>query len=122
MRTRKNVSADSVPGWKLSGGFFDVAGKQAAIADLQRQTEGPAFWNDNVAAQKVMQQMSGLKVWVEAWTRLDRALGDGSSLVELAEEAGDESMGAEIARELTELEQGVADLEQQLPTVTVSGP
>jgi peptide chain release factor 2 len=94
-----------------SGGFFDVDGKQSAIAALQERTEAPGFWNDNVGAQKVMQQMSGLKGWVESWTKLQRGLEDASSLIELAEESGDESLGADVTAELEGLAQGVADLE-----------
>jgi peptide chain release factor 2 len=94
-----------------SGGIFDVEGKQSAIAALQQRTESAGFWNDNVAAQRVMQQLSGLKEWVDAWTRLHRSLEDAASLVELAEESGDESLGGEVTEELAGLEQGVADLE-----------
>jgi peptide chain release factor 2 len=94
-----------------SGGIFDVEGKERALGDLQRQTEAPGFWNDNVAAQKVMQQISGIKEWVEAWKGLRKGLDDAGSLIELAEESGDESFAAEIDTELAGLGQRVADLE-----------
>jgi len=94
-----------------SGGIFDVDGKEQKLAELQKQTEGADFWSDNVAAQKVMQQISAAKEWVEAWNGLRRTLDDAGSLVVLAEDSDGESFGAEIDRELQSVEQGIGDLE-----------
>jgi peptide chain release factor 2 len=58
-----------------------------------------------------MQQISSAREWVDSWNGLRRTLDDAASLVELAEEAGDEAIGTEIDRELATLEQGLADLE-----------
>lgn len=85
--------------------------KEQEIAALQAKSEAPNFWNDNVAAQKVMQQISGLKEWVDGWRMLQRTLDDTGSLLELAEESGDESFAADIDKDLDKAEKGIADLE-----------
>jgi peptide chain release factor 2 len=82
-----------------------------SIIQLQARSEAPGFWNDNVAAQKVMQQMSELKQWTAAWGKLQRSLDDAATLVELAEESGDASMAGELDGELEAVEQGIGDLE-----------
>ncbi len=58
-----------------------------------------------------MQQISSVRVWVDAWGGLRRRLDDAGSLLELAEESQDESIGGEIGAELEAVGQGIADLE-----------
>ena len=95
----------------LSGGIFDLDTKEKEIADLEAKAHAPNFWNDNITAQKVMQQITKRKSWVEAWTSIQRKLQDGQALLELAEESSDESLGAELQTEITDLEKLVDDLE-----------
>jgi peptide chain release factor 2 len=91
--------------------IFDLASKEKEIADLQEKTTAPDFWNDNIRAQKLMQEISRRKEWVDAWQRLKRQLDDAETLVELAEEAGDESHVREIEGEIGSVEKGIAELE-----------
>ncbi|MFN0157703.1 MAG: peptide chain release factor 2 [Bacteroidota bacterium] len=92
-------------------GYLDLDEREKNLAELQKQTEVPNFWDDNVAAQKKMRQISGVKEWVDGWNVLDRTLTDAASLIELAEESGDVSLAKEIDKELATVEQGIADLE-----------
>lgn len=78
---------------------------------MHKKTEDGDFWNDNVAAQKVMQQISERKEWIDAWNGLQRTLDDTASLIDLAEESHDESFTAEVDRELAGVQQGIGDLE-----------
>ena len=94
-----------------SGVIFDINGREIVVAGLQAKTEASGFWDDNVAAQKVMLQMSELNEWINGWKSLDRMLHDASSLVELAEESHDESFGPEIAKDLDTVRKGIDDLE-----------
>jgi peptide chain release factor 2 len=71
----------------------------------------PDFWNDNIAAQKVMQQINKRKMWVEAWTSIQRKLNDAKTLLELAIEASDESYESEILSEITGIQKELDDLE-----------
>jgi peptide chain release factor 2 len=58
-----------------------------------------------------MQQISSHREWVDAWGGLHRTLADARTLIELATESNDPSLGEEIEKELLTVEQGVADLE-----------
>jgi peptide chain release factor 2 len=58
-----------------------------------------------------MQQISGLKEWIDAWNGLQRTLNDAGSLIELAEESKDESLVQEIDKELDSVRKGIAELE-----------
>lgn len=81
------------------------------MADLQRRTEAADFWTDNLAAQKVMQEISARKEWIDAWNGIAKRLADTASLIELAEESQDPSFGPELDAELQGLAAGVGDLE-----------
>ena len=81
------------------------------IAELQKKSEAPEFWNDNMAAQKVMQQISAQKEWVEAWNGLRGTLDDAEGLAEMAEESNDTSFAGDIRKELAKVDQGIGELE-----------
>jgi len=78
---------------------------------LEAKTHIPEFWNDNVGAQKVMQQLSALKDWVEGWNILNRKLADSKTLIELATESNDDSFGPELDAEVNAIIRGIGDLE-----------
>lgn len=94
-----------------SGGIFDLGTKEKEIADFEARTHAPDFWNDNVAAQKIMQQMSQRKGWVDGWRTLQRKAQDARALIELAEESSDTSFAGEVRLELKAVETGIEDLE-----------
>ncbi len=58
-----------------------------------------------------MQQISGLKEWTEGWYKINNKIGDLNTLVELAEEAADESYEKEIDSEIYLVENLTSDLE-----------
>ena len=94
-----------------SGGIFDLDTKEKEIADLEARAHAPDFWNDNVAAQKIMQQINQRKMWVESWKTIHRKLQDAQTLRELAAESSDESFVAEIQSEISFVEKGIEDME-----------
>jgi len=94
-----------------SGGIFDLDTKEKEIADLEARAHAPDFWNDNVAAQKIMQQINQRKMWVEGWKTIHRKLQDAQTLRELAAESSDESFVGEIQSEISFVEKGIEDLE-----------
>lgn len=109
--TRSSRSSNSGNVSRRSGAIFDLDRKETEVAELQKKSEAVDFWSDNVAAQKVMQQISERKDWIEAWTSLLRTLDDAGSLLELAEESQDEAFAGEIDTELEKVDRGIADLE-----------
>ena len=78
---------------------------------MQARSHAASFWDDNVAAQKVMQEIAGRKSWIDQWTALARKLDDAQSLIELAEESGEGSYEAEIVGELQTVRTGMEELE-----------
>jgi peptide chain release factor 2 len=94
-----------------SGGIFDLDRRESETLELQKRSEAPDFWNDNLTAQKVMQEIASRKEWIDAWGALKRKLEDAGSLIELAEESADDSMASEIEAELAGVETGMEDLE-----------
>jgi peptide chain release factor 2 len=58
-----------------------------------------------------MQEISARKEWIDGWTGLSTRLGDAEALVELAEESRDETLGAEIDKEIEAVRAGLGDLE-----------
>ena len=94
-----------------SGGFFDIDIKQSEIDSLQQKTSEPNFWNDNVAAQKVMQEINSRKTWVDAWSAGKRLIEDARAFIELAEESQDQSLQSDIDGEFRKIMQVFGDLE-----------
>ena len=73
--------------------------------------ERPGFWNDQTAAQAVIDEANGHKRWVEAWKGLRRRLDDLTDLHDLAAEEKDEAALSDVERNLRAVEREVGDLE-----------
>jgi peptide chain release factor 2 len=58
-----------------------------------------------------MQQINQRKLWVEEWTRVQRKLADGQTLLDLAAESSDESLNGELRAEADAIDKATADLE-----------
>ena len=74
-------------------------------------SQAPDFWDDAQKAQKLMQEAATLKEWVSSWEAAVQSVGDVEALIELAEEASDESMESDIVAELDRSQNAVNDLE-----------
>jgi len=97
--------------WTNCGGSFDIDRKLDEIAEREMLTQAPGFWDDAQNAQKVMRDTAGLKDWVDAWRNAEQSVGDVQALIELAEEADDPSMEAEIIAEADRCAKAVDELE-----------
>ncbi|MBR1640392.1 MAG: peptide chain release factor 2 [Treponema sp.] len=69
-------------------GRLDSAAIDKSIAEKEKLTEAPGFWDDHEAAEKVMSQIRRLKGRVEPWRKLLADMDDLSAMYELAEESG----------------------------------
>ncbi|QQS38257.1 MAG: peptide chain release factor 2 [Ignavibacteriales bacterium] len=96
--------------------IFDVVNKDLKIKDLHNQTESPNFWNDQMAAQKVLQEIKNLQQWVTLWEDLNKKARDVEDLIQLAESEEDGSFSADIAVELESLKNDIerAELKNML--------
>jgi peptide chain release factor 2 len=71
----------------------------------------PAFWNDPDAARGVLAESTGLKSWIEPWTRLTAKVQELGELGELLAEEEDAALLDEWSREVAQLASGLAALE-----------
>ena len=64
-----------------------------------------------MSAQKVLQEMSEQKVWIDSWKKLQSLASDIGTLIEIASESSDASAEAEIGKDLQALEAEIGALE-----------
>jgi len=63
----------------------------------------PEFWNDQQSAQAVLQQVKGLRVWIEPFDGLAGRLQSAQELDEMLAAEPDAELSAELHREVTAL-------------------
>ena len=95
----------------IYGGIFDVDAKQSKIKELQSQTESGSFWNDQITAQKVLQEIKSLQSWVDIWENVSKKVSDVDEYVQLAQMEKDESLTEEIQNEMKSVEESIEDVE-----------
>ena len=93
------------------GGFFDLDIKEKELKELQARTTIDGFWNDNVAAQKIIQQSNQRKEWIDAWNALDTLCRDTNTLIEIADETQETSFEAEAEKDIKKLRVEIENLE-----------
>jgi peptide chain release factor 2 len=94
-----------------SGGIFDLDNREKSVRLLEEQSSAPSFWNDNAAAQKVLQQLTSQKEWVDGWQKLKKLADDSESLIEMAEQENEEGVLVGIQKDLQTLETEIGNLE-----------
>lgn len=77
---------------------------RSQIQQLENRATEPGFWDDLENSQKVLKQTSDLKAKVEKYEKLDTMYLDGITLIELADEAEDESLYEEALSEVEKVE------------------
>ena len=117
-RTRSNGWLSFEPRSRKCGIVFDLEGKEAAIAELDKQTQKPDVWDDPESAQELMRKLSQQKGFVQPWQELRARIDDLEALVELAVEEEDASLEAEILAEAEHCDRQLDQLEAQ---ATLSG-
>jgi peptide chain release factor 2 len=60
-----------------------IADKARRIADIEAQSGVSGFWDNPEKAQKIMQEMSGLKAEVERWQSMMQRISDALELADL---------------------------------------
>jgi peptide chain release factor 2 len=74
-----------------SGGFFDVAAGREELTRIELQASSPDFWNDQEAAQKLLQKRTVLEKKIQRQEYFESQMADAGVLFEFAEE-DDESL------------------------------
>lgn len=81
--------------WPSSESLFDKAALESKLEDLTVETEIPGFWDDPQLAQKVMKEKKRIENKLGEYAETERLLSDVETLIEMAEESGDEELGRE---------------------------
>ncbi len=82
---------------------MDVDTAQRRLAELNTESENPDLWNDQARAQRVMRERDALEDQLAAIARIEQALEDNLTLIELGESEKDEGTVAEAEAELKKL-------------------
>ncbi len=99
----------------MCGAIFDAAAARKQIAALEEKTNDPNFWQDQQAAQAVLQQRKLLEARTNAEETLARRVSDLDTYFHLVEEEKDDAQRAgileDLSKELGGLDTYLSDLE-----------
>ena len=98
--------------WTNSGGFFDVPARREELKQIEAQASSPDFWNDQVAAQKLLQDRSQLEKKIERQEHFESQIADAEVLFEFAEE--DETSIKELQSLIAQLEHDLGQAETEM--------
>ena len=97
-----------------SGGFFDVASGKSELAEIEKQASAPEFWNNQEAAQTLLQKRSFLEKKIDRQQRFETQIADAGVLFEFAEEDPESLKELRPLIERLEHELSVAETEMLL--------
>lgn len=96
---------------KRFGGIFDYDLKKERLEEVSRELEQPDVWNNPEQAQALGKEKSQLEGVVGTLDQLTRQVSDAQAMLDLATEADDESLLADVTAELDQAEQDIGQLE-----------
>jgi peptide chain release factor 2 len=96
---------------RISGGIFDVDKKISKAEELRAKSSESSFWNDQIAAQKVLQEIKSLEQWIILYKEVDKKFNDVKDIIELASMEEDESFYDDIRKELDALNSAIEKAE-----------
>ena len=99
--------------------LFDIANEKSRLKELEEQTKENDFWNDQEKSAVVLQKIKLLKDKVSNYDVLNGNLEDIHAMIELIEEANDESLIDELKQDVKKFEKGLDRLEIE---ALLSGP
>ncbi|MFY4775041.1 peptide chain release factor 2 [Metabacillus sp. RGM 3146] len=100
-------------------GLFDLEAKETRIRELDEQMSMPSFWDDQNAAQTVINEANALKDAVNSFHHLSETDENLQMTLELLREEADEELHEELVKELKEYVHELNEFELQL---LLSGP
>lgn len=93
-----------------SGGIFDLAKRSKRVEELNRKRLAPGYWDDAETAQATERAIASEKTWLDAYKSVSEHAEDISTLLELAEEEG-EDLEQDIEASFQALLESVESLE-----------
>ena len=100
------------------GATMGIEQLRARLAQIEKISSDPDFWNDTERSQKILQEQKQVKEKITAYEHLCTLCDDANTLVELALEENDESMEADIT---STFEQAQQELEKQKLATLLTG-
>lgn len=94
-----------------SRGYFDLAVKEEKLRQIEERMAGPIFWDDQEAAQKVIDEANALRLWTVPIREISRKFIDVRDLWPEAEAIGDGELLKELAVSLQDIESTLGELE-----------
>ncbi|MCD7035968.1 peptide chain release factor 2 [Metabacillus sp. GX 13764] len=95
-------------------GLFDLDVKETRIRELDEQMSMPSFWDDQNAAQTVINESNALKEQVNGYHELSENQENLQMTHDLLREEPDEELQEELVSELKEFTKTLSDFELQL--------
>jgi len=95
-----------------SGGFFDVEAQREQLSNIETLASAPDFWEDQQAAQKLLQERSRLERKIERQERFQSQIEDAAVLIEFAEQ--DEESMKELRSLVQSLEHDLNQAETEM--------
>lgn len=92
-------------------GIFDLPFKETQITELNSKMAEPGFWDNQKAAQEIIEKLKALKAVVDPWHRSYRSVKDHLELVGLLEPSHDEN--------IREFEKEIEILTHQVNTIEI---
>src|SRR5918993_1038285 len=85
-------------------GVFDLAAKEARVAELDARAIEPGFWDDQRVAQQTTREAEGLREEAALWRGLEKRADDLVELLDLLADTPDADTEADVEREARLLE------------------
>ncbi|HLU21675.1 MAG TPA: peptide chain release factor 2 [Bacillaceae bacterium] len=95
-------------------GLFDLEEKETRIAELDERMLEPGFWDDQQAAQSIINEANSLKDLVNEYKELVDTQENLELTLELVKEENDPELLAELDSELEEMMEQIENFELQL--------
>lgn len=87
--------------------------KEKRLEELQREMAESGFWDDREKAQKIVEEIKGIKSWLDPWQRLTIHFKDIEELLQLSSETGETELLKELRGGIEELERDISQLEMR---------
>jgi peptide chain release factor 2 len=98
-------------GWPNCRGFFDLAVKEEKLKQIEEKMSVPTFWDDQDAAQKVIEEANALRLWTVPYRGMYHKFLDVKELLPEAEGIGDGQLIKELLLSLQDVETTLAEME-----------
>ena len=86
---------------------LNIDNLKTEIAELEKISTAPDFWDDMEKSQKTMQKIGSLKAKVESYETLKNDFDDAQVMIELADEEGDESLVEDCTSSVEDIEKRI---------------